>query len=229
MKIKPLYVGTGILVVILGWYSYLAWCASKDLVTLNVRNMDVRKVLKKMERQTWETITPHKELQGKVTLRVNKVPLTEVLNIIGEQTSSRWTAMYPLYTKSKSLDTFKKAIIGEVEPEKSGWTNLQSRGMFGGGRGGFGGFGGFGGPGGGFGDMVRGQNDLVSLQVKAKDLQVATMAMTRFGQSQIVPEDGAGGIVTLSLHNVKFDKAVAQLATAGEVQVGQDLLGARIC
>jgi len=34
-----------------GWIGYLAW---RDLVTLDVRNMDVREVVKKMERQTWE-------------------------------------------------------------------------------------------------------------------------------------------------------------------------------
>lgn len=217
MKIKPLYLILGVLVALLGWGGYIAWCAHLNLVTLNVRNMEVREVTKKIERQTWETILVHKDVQGKITLNVHRVPLHEVLNIIAEQTSGRWTAMYPLFRQSKSLGNFEKSVVGLIEPETHGWTNLQSGGGFGG-RGGRGG--GFGGPGGGMGgpgmnmfaEMMRGQNELVSLNVTAKDLDVTTMALARFAQAQIVPEDGVSGTVSLTLHQVPFDKAVKALA-----------------
>src|SRR5688572_29940386 len=70
--------------------------ARNNLVTLNVRDMDVRRVVKKIAWQTWENITVHKDVQGKVTLNVRKMPLEEVLKIVGEQTSSRWSSLYPL-------------------------------------------------------------------------------------------------------------------------------------
>src|SRR5512136_2798622 len=92
---------------------YGAWAAvraHRNLVTLNVRNMDVRQVVTKIEWQTWENILVHKNVQGKVTLNVRKVPLEEVLKIIGDQTASRWSAIYPLYSSGKSLTALKRAL-----------------------------------------------------------------------------------------------------------------------
>src|SRR6185369_5970475 len=86
--------------------AYVAWAAiraHRNLVTLDVRDMEVRKVLGKIEWQTRETIIPDKNVKGKVTLNVKNVPLEEVLRIIGEQTSSRFSTFYPLYSTSKSM------------------------------------------------------------------------------------------------------------------------------
>jgi len=53
---------------------------------------------------------------------------------------------------------------------------------------------------------------LISLQIESKEVPFATLALNRFTQTRVVPEDGVGGLVTLKLDHVKVPKAVAQLA-----------------
>ncbi len=199
------------LLVIGGACAAYAWWAHSDLVTLNVRNMEVRLVVKKIEHQTRASIMVHSNVQGKVTLNVRRMPLEDVLEIIGEQTFSRWSSLYPLYSNSKSLDRLEMSLRGEMDPAQNGWTNLFSRSFgrdaFRGGPGGPGGFGG--GP---FGDPARGSNQLVSLLIEGKDVQFASLALNRFAQAHIVPEDGASGVVTLRLKQAKIPAAVSQLA-----------------
>src|SRR6266545_811855 len=170
------------LLVIGGACAAYAWWAHSDLVTLNVRNMEVRLVVKKIEHQTRASIMVHSNVQGKVTLNVRRMPLEDVLEIVGEQTFSRWSSLYPLYSNGKSLDRLEMSLRGEMDPAQNGWTNLFSRSFgrdaFRGGPGGPGGFGG--GP---FGDPAH-----------------------------IVPEDGASGVVTLRLKQAKIPAAVSQLA-----------------
>jgi hypothetical protein len=190
-------------------------------VTLNVRDADVRAVVRKCEWQTWETIVVNKDVKGKVTLNVRKVPLEEVLGIIGEQTSSRATAIYPIFSKGKSIVNLRKLARGDLDRTSAGWTNFVMRGEFGrrgggpggpgfGGRGG-GGFGGPGGPG-GFEDGPRSPSAPVTLNVDAKDLGFVATALSRASQSQIVPEDGAEALITLHLSQVPLDEAVSKVA-----------------
>ena len=120
-------------VVALVWGIYVAVRAHGNLVTLDVRDLEVRAVVKKIEWQTWERIFVHQNVQGKITLNVRKMPLDEVLNIIDEQISSRWSKIYPLYSTSKSLVALKQSLRGEIDPAANGWTNLQSRSLFRGG------------------------------------------------------------------------------------------------
>jgi hypothetical protein len=180
--------------------------------------MEVRQVVKKLERQTRTSIVVHSNVQGKVTFDVKRMPLEEVLEIIGDQTFSRWSSLYPLYSNGKSLSRLEMSLRGELDPAQNGWTNLFSRsfgrdgfrggpGGFGGGPGGPGGFGG--GP---FGDSARGSNQLVSLLIEGKDVQFASLALNRFAQARIVPEDAASGLVTLRLKQAKIPAAVSQLA-----------------
>lgn len=197
------------------WFGWFAYCASQNLVTLNVRGMDVREVIKKVEWQTWEMIYLHKEVEGKVTLNVKRVPLEEVLNILNDQISTRWSIIYPLYSGSTSLANLKKSIRGEIDPARNGWTNLQSRMGFRGGFGGFGGggFGGWGGrDGGGFGEAPRTQTSLVSLEFQDKDVSFATLALDRFSQARVVPEDGVSAKINLKLNQAPVPKAVAAVA-----------------
>lgn len=209
-----MYIWSSVLVaILLGWAGYRAYLAHQNLVTLNVRDAEVRDVIRKCEWQTWETIVVDKNVKGKVTLNVRSVPLEEVLGIIGDQTSSRSTAIYPIYSKSKSIVNLRKLARGELEKETAGWTNFNSRGG-GGGRGGPGGPGGFGGMGGmgGFGDTARSQNSPVTLNVPGKDISFAVLALSRWSQAQVVPEDGATALITLSLSQVPFREAVAKVA-----------------
>jgi hypothetical protein len=195
-----------LLAAAIGYTSWFAWRAHRNLVTLDVRNMEVRQVVKKISWQTWEDIFVHKDVQGNVTLRVSKMPLEQVLRLVGEQTFSRPSSLYPLYSKGESFTRLKKTLRGEIDPALSGWTNLQARG-FGGGPPMLGFNAGFNMPG-------QPQNQLLSLNIVAKDLAFATLAFNRFAQARVVPEDGASATVTLSLNKSTVPAAVARLAKA---------------
>jgi hypothetical protein len=190
----------GIFILVAGVFGYLAWRASTDLVTLNVRNMDVRKVIGKIEWQTWEKIFVGKEVDGKVTLNVRKVPLEDVLEIISDQTESRWNKLYPLYSSSKSYKNLKKVLLGELSAADNGWKALR------------GGFRFRGGPGGMFGSMNDTQNKLVTLNISMKDIEIATAALSRYSRAQVVPEDGTHDLVSLKLANAPISEGVKQLA-----------------
>jgi hypothetical protein len=214
---KKLLLRTSLVLLLFGGaYAAYAWLTHSDLVTLNVRNMEVRQVVKKIESQTRASILVHSNVQGRVTLNVRRMPLEDVLEIVGEQTFARWSSLYPLYSNGKSLSRLEMSLRGEMDPAQNGWTNLLGRSFgrdgFRGGPGGFGGGpGGFGG-GGPFGDPGRGSNQLVSLLIEGKDVQFASLALNRFALAHIVPEDGASGIVTLRLKQAKIPVAVSQLA-----------------
>ncbi len=212
---RRIYIWSSVLgAIVLAWLAHRAYLAHQNLVTLDVRDADVRDVIRKCEWQTWETIVVHKDVKGKVTLNVNKVPLEEVLGIIGDQTSARVTAVYPIFSKNSSFVNLRKLARGDIYRDTAGWTNFTMIG--GGGRGGGGPGGGRGGgPGGGFGgfaDTARGQNSLVTLQMSAKDLSFASLALARWSNAQVVPEDGANALITVSLKQVPFTKAVAKVA-----------------
>ena len=215
-----MYIWCSLLVaIVFGWVGYKAYLAKRNLVTLNVRNADVRDVTRKIGWQTWETIVVDKDVKGKVTLNVVKVPLEEVLGIVGDQTSSRPMAVYPIYSKRSSFVSLRKLARGDVTHDAVGWTNFSTGFGRDGGRRGGGGPGGFGGPGGpgGFGgpggpDGIRPQDAPVSINVPGKDLTFATIALSRFSQAQVVPEDGATATISLQLSEVPFTKAGARVA-----------------
>jgi hypothetical protein len=207
-----------LLLAVLGYAARFAWYAHKNLVTFDVREADVRKVVKKMEWQTWEDIHVHQEVQGKITLKVVNMPLEDALRIVSAQAQSRSVLFYALYSDGASLKRLEQSVRGEVDPATHGWTNLASRAA-----GGFGGFGGPGGPGGGmFGFNVPGApaqaggNGLVSLNLAGKSVDFAALAFTRFAQTRVVPEDGVKETVTLTLDKVPVEKAVAKLAKAAK-------------
>jgi hypothetical protein len=56
------------------------------------------------------------------------------------------------------------------------------------------------------------QNSPISLSLSAKDLNFAALALARRANAQVVPEDGASGLVTVSLKQVPFRDAVAKVA-----------------
>jgi len=188
----------------LGYGSLAALRAHRNLVTLDVQGMDVRQVVKKLQWQTWETIVVHSNVQGKVTLRVRKVPLEEALRIVGEQTYSSPEVLYPIYARGSALTSLKKALRGEVDPARYGWTNLLARGFF---------MRGPGGPGRPLGQPGPADNALVSLDLRNKDLNFASLALARFAGARIVPEDTAASLpVNLTLEKATVDEAVSKLA-----------------
>ncbi len=199
MKKTLLWAGAILLTFGTGWGAYAAYRAHLNLVTLNVREMDIRKVVSLVEWQTWEKIIVHHDVNGKVTLNVHNAPLERVLTILSEQTSSRWTGVYPLYSSRKTLAALQNLTSGNGSANTNGWSAYQTRGMrFGGG--------------GMFGANLREQNQTVSLKVLNKDVSVAALALQRFAQAQVVPEDGTKGSVYLSLTGGTMQQAVSRLA-----------------
>jgi len=182
------------------WGSYRVYRAHSNLVTLNVRNMEVRQVVSKIESQTWERILVNKDVAGKVTLNVHNVPLEEVLNIVALQADARWTALYPIYRTGKAAVAFNKVVRGDQSPDGSGWSNLQKipawqKSVVN-----------------GFANTLRAENKLVSAQIVNKDLSFVALALSRFSKALVVPEDGANGTINLKLQQTPFKKAVAQVA-----------------
>src|ERR1041384_1878474 len=84
---------------VLIWGCFRGHRAHLNLVTLHVRNMEARKVIVKIEWQTWEKIIVHKDLDGLVTLDVTDAPIEDVLNIISLQLHAKWTALYPIFAR----------------------------------------------------------------------------------------------------------------------------------
>lgn len=188
------------LAAVLFWGGYRAYRAHANLVTLSVRNMEVRRVVSKLEWQTWEKILVSKNVVGNVTLNVHDVPLEEVLNIVGLQTDSRWTRLYPIYSNGKSLVAFKQVLQGTLPPTGNGWVGLQQLAAWQ--QAGLG----------GFANTLREENKLVSAQLVDKDVAFTALALSRFSKAQVVPEDGINGMVNLTLQQVPFEKAVARVA-----------------
>lgn len=179
---------------------YAAIRAHSKLVTLDVRNAEVRDVIRKVEWQTWEKIYVGTNVYGRITLHVHKIPLDQALDLISEQASCRWTMLYPLYSTSKSLSAFQESVLGKSNPADNGWTNFILRG--------FSGRGGLGGP---AHNPFR-QALPISLDLKYKELDVAILAIGRHAPGRIIPEDGSYNNVTLSLDRATMTEAVSKLA-----------------
>ncbi len=187
-------------VLTLAYGVYAAFRAHSKLVTLNVRNADLRDVIRKVEWQTWEKIFVEKTASGKITLNIHKVPLDQALGLIAEQASCRWTMVYPLYSSSRSLSAFKESALGEINPAANGWTNYAGRGF----ADRIGGV--------GFGNNLQRLNAPISLEIKGKELPVAIMALARRAPGRVIPEDGDYDNVWLSFDRTTLPEAVAKLA-----------------
>jgi hypothetical protein len=187
---------------------YGGWAAvraHRNLVTLNVRNMDVRQVVKKIRWQTWESIIVNKGVRGKVTLEVRNAPLEAVLDLVAGQISARSSHVYPIYHKKSSFKELQALLQQESgENEMKRWTNFASRGRLGGG----------GGFRGGFDVMDPATNNLINLRFQNKEPSLAALTLGFASRTQIVPEDGIDLKVNLELNNVTREEAVKKFAKA---------------
>jgi type II secretory pathway component GspD/PulD (secretin) len=177
--------------------AFAALRARSNLVSLNVRDADVRSVVRQLKWQTWEDICLAPEVQGRVTLNVHKLPLEDVLRIIGQQTLSRSTAVYPLYSSRASLRQFKEVVRGEVPADRSHWKAWKAHAFPDFGR---------------FANALRDQNQWVNAQFREKDIEFAALALSRFSRAQVIPEDGIIGTVSLQVSQATLPEAVAQVA-----------------
>ncbi len=175
--------------------------ARRDLVTLDVVNMPLRKVIRKIEWQTWESIDVQKNLEASITLNVKRVPLTEVLEILAEQSEARWTLFYPLYTAKKSYNELRQIVRGEKSQSDSVWKSFNARGSFG-----------FGGAGSEFAENLGVSDGTLSLTLKDQTVESGLRSISRLSNAKVVAEDGTSGKITLNVVQTPLKKAVALVA-----------------
>jgi type II secretory pathway component GspD/PulD (secretin) len=201
-KFRLAIVMTAVAVVLSG-VGVGAWIYARPTVrvTLQVRNLDVRKVVRILERQTGRTIVVQSNVTGVVTLNAKNLPLEKALAIIGEQTFSQTGSIYPLYSNSQALANLKSILNGE-SPSFAGWTNLQRNGTQL--R--------FGGAGPRREEAANGTPQTVSLNISFEELSFAALAFSRLTPARVVVEDGATNRVSVSLRNAPVTEAVATLA-----------------
>jgi hypothetical protein len=188
--------------------AYGAWAAvraHRNLVTFNVRNMEVRQVVRKIERQTWQRVVVNKDVQGRVTLEVRNAPLEAVLDLVAGQVSARSSHLYPIYHNKSSLKELQKLLQQESgeNAEAKRWTNFASRGRVGGG-----------GFRGGFDGMDPATNKLINLRFEDKQPSAAALTLGFATRAQIVPEDGIDLRVNLEIKNATPEEAVKKFAKA---------------
>jgi hypothetical protein len=116
-----------VLAVIVIWGGSRVLRARSKVVSLSVQNAEVRDVVHQLERQTWETIPVHREVNGRITLDVRGMPLAEVLGMVAEQAHFRLQVLQPLYSSPASLESFVQAARGDADPTKVGWTSWTRR------------------------------------------------------------------------------------------------------
>ncbi len=178
----------------LSFFSFLAWRAHAGLVTLHVRNAPISQVVSQLRWQTWENFIVNTNVQGKLTLDVDRMPLDRVLEIIGEQVNARWATVYPIYRQKSSLVSLERALRGEAQLTNSAFSNV-------------------GAPGGPF---RNGMPELrpVTIHFTNSDLLISALALERFGGGQVLVEKNATSKITLDLASKPFGKAVEKVASA---------------
>jgi hypothetical protein len=188
------------LAVVGAWGGYRAFRAQTKSVTLNVRDADVRKVVRSIEWQTWEKILVNRDVQGTVTLQVQDAPLAEALQMVAQQVRCRCSRLQPLYSSSQSLSDFKKGILGEVDPATVGWSNVAS--------------------------LVhsplptkprnRGANgeEPITLLMTNRPLRLAGLVFSHFANLELLPEDGTPQTLTLTLRLAPVQDALHAIAGA---------------
>lgn len=197
----------------------LAWRAHMNIVSLDVHNLPVREVAKKLRWQTWENILVHNDVDARITIHVEDQPLNGVLSLIAEQCgNANWSIAYPLYTTKDKLNKARQLAVGDAQDPQPGWTNWNQRPNFAamfarlanGDTNAQRGMGGFGGPGGFFGGAQA--FTPVTTNFDGQTPMEAAFALRQFGRVKVVPEDGTARPVILSMSQLVMDRAVSHFA-----------------
>ena len=118
-------VGIGVFLLAgIAWGGRVAWRIRHQMVTLDVRNMPLRDVLRKVERQTWKTIRAEQALDTHITLHVKNKPLSYVLDRIAEQAGARWCTLYAVYSLPGAVKSLDASLRGDSKIESAGWTKV---------------------------------------------------------------------------------------------------------
>jgi hypothetical protein len=125
MKTKYWRLGIGALLAgVALWGGRVAWQIRHQLVSLDVRNMPLNEVLRKVERQTWNKIRAEKNLDTRITLHVKNKPLSYVLDRLAEQAGARWSTLYAVYNSPTAVKALDTSLRGESKIESAGWTKV---------------------------------------------------------------------------------------------------------
>src|SRR6266436_8922790 len=125
MKTKYLMLGAGVLLAGGGmWFARAAWRAHRQIVTLNVRQVPLAEVLRKLEWQTWEKIRAETNLNARITLHVTDKPLSSVLDRLAEQAGAHWSTLYAVYDSPRALKALEGALCTDGKIEPVGWTKI---------------------------------------------------------------------------------------------------------
>jgi len=125
MRNKYLLIGIVGILAATGWsIGHTVWRVKHQLVTLNVRNMPLAEVLRKIEGQTRQKIRAETPLDAKITLTLANTPLSEALDRIGEQAGARWSTIYAVYSSGDALGKLDSALRGDGKLETVGFTKI---------------------------------------------------------------------------------------------------------
>jgi hypothetical protein len=105
------------------WQIYAGW----GLVTLDVRNAPVAKVLSSISRQGGIDIASNLDPSTPVTLKVKRVPPVEALDIVAVRTDASWRLAYLGAPDEKSIDAALTAF--RAGSEAAGWSSYGGGGF----------------------------------------------------------------------------------------------------
>jgi hypothetical protein len=125
MKTKSLLLGIAVLLAGSGmWFARAAWRAHRQIVTLNVRQVPLADVLRKLEWQTRQKIRAERNLDARITLHVTDKPLAYVLDRLAEQAGAHWSKLYAVYNSPGALKALDGALRADGKIEPAGWTKI---------------------------------------------------------------------------------------------------------
>jgi hypothetical protein len=107
----------------IAWQIYAGW----GLVTLDVRNEPVAKVISSISRQGGIDIASNLDPSTQVTLKVKRVPPVEALDIVAVRTDASWRLAYLGAPDEKSIDAALTAF--RAGSEAAGWSSYGSGGF----------------------------------------------------------------------------------------------------
>jgi hypothetical protein len=174
------------------------WASSRHYsngVNLDVQNMEVRSVVKKVEKQTGVTVIISDAVQGKLTLFLHDTPVELALELIARQVSARAGHVYPIYNSPAALTDLKALITAQTAHPQDfeRWTNFSFHHA----------------PG-----CTGRLKKKVNVHVDHREARLAAMAASYAVHAQVVTQDGLAQPVKLELDHGTPDQVVAELARA---------------
>lgn len=175
--------GVIMIALLSAWFIRSSLRTQKRLVTLSVRNEQLTKVVRTLERQVDCRIFLHGPGTNTVTFTVQDMPLEEVLDIITRQVPSHWTGFAPVYSQRSALAALHDAFENNIAHQPvTGWSSLTATKNT-------------------FGPRFAGNPDRSAgspLALVSRPAPDVLPALSRFAGSRVLLEDGITNLVSLS-------------------------------